>query len=231
MLPWFFSFNHSNYARWLSVHVHDMRSLKFTAPDVTQQFDKRNFVVKKSAKRFSAIAIDQAQEQNNAIVKGEGGAVGLTESPQALRRWMVSGPELARVVNEFEQTMKPDAEKSPSALKQHEEQIVFKPLIFKGFTDDSGQLVVLDTKEIADQEDVNRMRGIKAIGDKESKRFMEECLIKGTTSLYNPIKRNQHSFERHPRKQQKHSNKSHHLKAIAHYFLVSLFPVKQKRAI
>ena len=39
-----------------------------------------------SSKRFSAIAIDQAHEQNHAIVKGDGGAVGLTENPSALRR-------------------------------------------------------------------------------------------------------------------------------------------------
>ena len=51
---------------------------------------------------FSAIAIDQAHEQNNAHVKGDGGAVGLTENPSALRRWMVSGPEMARVIGEFE---------------------------------------------------------------------------------------------------------------------------------
>lgn len=32
----------------------------------------------------------------------EGGAVGLTESPAALRRWMVAGPEVSRMVQEFE---------------------------------------------------------------------------------------------------------------------------------
>lgn len=48
------------------------------------------------------MAIDQAHEQNNAMVKGDGGAVGLTENPNALRRWMLSGPEMARLVNEFE---------------------------------------------------------------------------------------------------------------------------------
>ena len=51
-----------NYARWLSVHWLDMRAL------------------------LCAHAIDQAHEQNHAIVKGDGGAVGLTENPSALRR-------------------------------------------------------------------------------------------------------------------------------------------------
>ena len=109
MLQWFFALNHHNYARWLSVHLLDMRALPQTAPDVARRFDDGFFTVNKSSKRFSAIAIDQAHEQNNAIVKGDGGAVGLrrlTENPSALRRWMVSGPEIARVVNEFENEMK-----------------------------------------------------------------------------------------------------------------------------
>ena len=62
-------------------------------------------MVKKTAHRFSAIAIDQGHEQNNAAVKDDGGAVGLTENPAALRRWMVSGPEMARVIGEFEVSM------------------------------------------------------------------------------------------------------------------------------
>ena len=33
---------------------------------------------------FSAMALDQAHEQINACVKGDGGVVGLTENPSAL---------------------------------------------------------------------------------------------------------------------------------------------------
>ena len=35
-------------------------------------------------------------------MKAEGGAVGLTENPAAFLRWMVAGPESARVTTEFE---------------------------------------------------------------------------------------------------------------------------------
>ena len=30
------------------------------------------------------------------------GAIGFTENPQMLERWMVAGPELSRVIKEFE---------------------------------------------------------------------------------------------------------------------------------
>ena len=48
-----------------------------------------NFVIRKTNNPFSAIAIDQADEQNSAIIKGVGGAVGLlSETLDAvLRSW------------------------------------------------------------------------------------------------------------------------------------------------
>lgn len=54
------------------------------------------------SRRFSSIAIDQAHEQNNALIKGDEGAVGLTENLAALCRWMISGPDVARLITGFE---------------------------------------------------------------------------------------------------------------------------------
>ena len=58
-------------------------------PAVYQEFLHGNFTVNKTGRAFSNIAIDQAHEQNNACVKGDGGAVGLTWNPTALRRYGV----------------------------------------------------------------------------------------------------------------------------------------------
>ena len=49
-------------------------------------------MVHKTKKPFSSIALDQAHEQENAKVKGEGVAAGLTENTSALNRWMIAGP-------------------------------------------------------------------------------------------------------------------------------------------
>ena len=46
--------------------------------------------------------LDQAHDQNNAMLKDSGGAIGLTENPAALKRWMVSGPEQTRLIAKFE---------------------------------------------------------------------------------------------------------------------------------
>ena len=38
----------------------------------------------KTMRPFSSIAIDQAHEQNNKVVKGDGGAAGFLQNPKAL---------------------------------------------------------------------------------------------------------------------------------------------------
>ena len=55
------------------------------------------FMVHMTDNKCSAIAIDQYDEQQNAIIKRSGGAVGLTGNPPAPGRWMVAGPEVPRI--------------------------------------------------------------------------------------------------------------------------------------
>ena len=102
LVPWFFALDHTNYARWIPVHIRDMTELPATHPDVNREFNGGNFTFQKTNRAFSAIAIDQAHEQNNACIKSDGGAIGLTDNPSALRRWMVAGPQVATLIAEFE---------------------------------------------------------------------------------------------------------------------------------
>ena len=118
IVPWFFALRHTNYARWIPVHLRDMVALEDKHPDVFAQYMAGNFTVKKTTYAFAALAIDQAHEQNNASVKGDGGAVGLTENPSALRRWMVSGPEMARVIAEFQATADTRTKKTSGTMSR-----------------------------------------------------------------------------------------------------------------
>ena len=89
MLLYFF------YLRWIPFHLQDMSVLQSNHLDVHKQFIDGNYTVIKTGRPFSAMAIDQAHEQNNACIKGDGGAIGLTEDPSALKRWMLCGPKMA----------------------------------------------------------------------------------------------------------------------------------------
>ncbi len=78
LATWFHALDHTNYARWIPVHLRDMAELPTKHPEVNKMFTAGNFTVQKTNKVFSAIPIDQAHEQNNAYIKDDGGAVGLT---------------------------------------------------------------------------------------------------------------------------------------------------------
>ena len=103
--------DHTNYARWIPVHLRDMVTLPTAYPEVARGFEASNFTIQKTSQQFSAIPIDQAHEQNNAAIKGDGGAVGLTDNPAALRRWMMAGPEITRLIGEFQD--EPDLRNRP----------------------------------------------------------------------------------------------------------------------
>ena len=84
LVPWFHALDHTHYARWIPVHLRDMAALPMKHPGVAREFGAGNFTVRKTKNVLSSIPIDQAHEQNNALIKGDGGSIGLTDNPSAL---------------------------------------------------------------------------------------------------------------------------------------------------
>ena len=72
---------------------------------MAEEFQKGSFVVRKNHHSFTSIPFDQAHEQNNKCVKGDVGAVGLTQNSVQLPHWMMSGPEILRAINDFESSL------------------------------------------------------------------------------------------------------------------------------
>ena len=81
-----------------------MSTLGEKHPQLANAFQRGalDFVVHKPSRDFSAIDIDQAHEQVNAVIKADGGAIGVTEDPSALGRWMIAGPEVSLLVAQYE---------------------------------------------------------------------------------------------------------------------------------
>jgi hypothetical protein len=42
---WFQAMNHTNYARWIPVHLLDMASLATTQPEIAREFQAGNFTI------------------------------------------------------------------------------------------------------------------------------------------------------------------------------------------
>ena len=134
LLPWFFSLDHTHYACWLLVHLKDLSELRVHRLSTLPAFFCGAFTVNKTKRPVSAIALDHADEQCIATVKGDGGTVGLTNNPADLKRWVTAGPEIARLVSSFEHQHL----LSQDRLKDHHEQI---PSVQNAFTRDVDALV------------------------------------------------------------------------------------------
>ena len=113
LVPWFFALDHTHYSRWIPIHIHDMKALPEEIKEDLGQFLRPG--------TSSLVCPLTSVISKTQIVKGSGGAVGLTENPTAFRRWMVAGPEQARLLEEFEaQCLK---ENGPDSLQHHEQHL------------------------------------------------------------------------------------------------------------
>lgn len=213
-IPWVFCLDHINYARWLSVHIRDMCSLSTMHPSVYQEFISGRFVARKTKRPFSAMALDQAHEQVNALVKGDGGAVGLTDNANALQRWMVAGPEISRLIAEFE-----DSTTSKSDSRKHHEQTSAVQTAFakevtalvevfedmgNPFKEDSGDLLTIDTNLIMDSDVQKTVGNAYKLGQEQYKLFVKERFEDQTKPIKEPIKKNKlqlFSSKKSPQKQ------------------------------
>ena len=59
-VPWFFALDHTNYARWIPVHLRDITGQSTRYPDGAMTFNAGNVKIQKTNRVFLAIPIDQA---------------------------------------------------------------------------------------------------------------------------------------------------------------------------
>ena len=221
----FFAMDHFNYSRWIPVHLRDMTSLPVKLRDDFSKF----WAVSKTNNRFSAIPIDQVHEQENSKVKGKGGVVGLTDNPTALLRWAIAGPEQARLITQFEKEYLTDPEDTRVEYQHHDEGIssqerfqhqvnsllhVFTEL-GNPFEETCSELLVIHTRECADDSVVDSINTLENIGTAQYQQFKKEVLQEKSKSIHDTIKKN--SFQLFSTSQTKlKSNQAKKLKSAHH---------------
>ena len=113
---------------------------------------------------------------------------------------------MARLVNEFEAGMATDTGTNEN-VKHHEEHRSFQVSFFKDVKSlaaavedlgnpllkETGDLFTLDTKVIAQESAVSRMRHIESLGKEQCETFISERLVE-KKPLSDPITRNKLSF-------------------------------------
>ncbi|KAK3929500.1 30S ribosomal protein S17 [Frankliniella fusca] len=167
--------------------------------DVTfeQWTNERAFVVRKTLNAFSAIGVDHAHEQNNAAVKSSGGAIGLTQDPSALRRWTIAGPEVTRLLSEFEGKK----EKQPG--QHHEMYTKFQRQFFERcaalkdsflqnenpFLVKGCELLTIDTRIVISKTGIESLKNLESHGMEMLRNFVEKRLETHDVPFYDPVKK------------------------------------------
>ena len=112
MLPWFFALDHTNYARWLTVYIDDIKEIKKNSSPLYTEFCKGKFTLNKTQRLFSSMGEYQAHEQHNKVIKESGGAVGIFDNDQAILEWAISGPAISKLI---------EPKESANQVKSHHE--------------------------------------------------------------------------------------------------------------
>jgi len=133
---------------------------------------------------FCSIPIDQAHEQNNDSIKGDGGAVVLTDNLSALCCWMVAGPQIARVIEEFQDqnqhrrrqtadTLHHDQTPSVQAsfVKDVRSLVDIIEKMGNPFEEESQDVFKLDTKKMVHPAAVETVMNVKRIGQVQFEAF------------------------------------------------------------
>ena len=134
------------------------------------------------------------------MIKGDGGAVGLTESDAALARWVIADPEILRILQDFEVCVGRNSDDN----KHHEQTSAFQKSyktdvqkllqvyvdIGNPFSETcTDDLLSLDTNTLADEVVCNSIRIAHEIGNCQVNKFIEERL-EGAVSILAPLPRN-----------------------------------------
>ena len=200
IIPWMFALDHYCYTRWMTIHVRDLVNIE-NCPAVHAQFLRGNFVIKKTSNKFFALAHDLVHEQLNAMVKGDGDAIGLTENEAALTRWIVAGPETARMLQEYDEKYskaKVDPqrhhEQTPSVQKRFASHVNIVTDVIEEignpFSDTLKDLYALDTKVIMPDSVIHSIRTAEDLGKAQYNAFVQERINGHAIAFSRTIQKN-----------------------------------------
>ena len=201
MMKCFFAFDHFNYARWLSVHLYDLMNIHLFCPDVYNEFMNGNFAYQKSGRKFSKISPDQVHEQNNEVIKGLGGTIPFLnrEHDSGLMRWELSGTEVARLLNEFENGIFDDQcninekhhENTPAFHKRFISDVRKLESCFPCNPFELNDLSKINNFDVRYGKEVNEtLTSLQGKGELQFLNFFENRLVKGKEAINDPIKKN-----------------------------------------
>lgn len=216
MLPFFFSMNHTNYIRGVTLYLQDMIKL----PLEVEHDMKRGMVsVKRTEGKFNAVspdlALEQSQNRSSAVT---GGLIGITKNEEAMQRWLLLYPFKNSIHEAFSSYLEIQAD-STSDINYHNEwtqsrinkdekdiQNIIKYIIACNPYNDNANCALRNiyTGELAEESSVQCLLNIQENGEALLRTYEDERFVLKSKKLSDPIKKNKFSnFVTHSQKQNK----------------------------
>ena len=215
---WAFILVHYNYARWLPVNVRETMNVRVKHSDPYRQFADGFATIAKTQNPFSMIGFDQNHEKQNKELKMHGGTLNLSDEC-VFTEWAVAGPEIARVIMEFEVGMLTRKNavfkhhvQSPSVQQRFVAHTKALVIAFQEagnpFDEDSHEVVIIDTREVLPNNVARSTMGALGEGRKQHADFVAHHLQSTAVAFHAPIKMNKIHL---PGNRHKNRNKSKHV--------------------
>ena len=163
------------------------------------EFLKGNFIVQRSACKFSPIGKDQSHEQSNKNLQAHGGAVSLYDNHEALTLFMLAGSDSSRCIEEFETVLSTTGSSNMTA--HHEEASTFQTkykrnvLAFVEVAEQLGspfsnfqERVALYTQEVMEDQVVASLTQVHGLGKELHLQFVSQTLEQATLPITNTLK-------------------------------------------
>ena len=179
MIPFYFQYDHQNYARWSIIYLAQMIQIP---EQIREEFMKGYFVVKCSELKFTQVDPDHAQEWLNRASKIAGGIIGITNTTSALMNWNLTFNARSFIANQtydmFDLKMdKQVAKETTNARKgrdKTDEDKLFETLSnFKVFTISTNNLINIATNDVATAEIQESLITAKENGEKLMLEFVK----------------------------------------------------------
>ena len=148
------------------------------------------------------MGIDQAHEQNNKILKTDGGVIGIFDNPTALLKWAIWGPVISEILKEEEdgnlsQLHHEDTASFEKDFRKDRDSLIASILEYGNpFKEEEQNLVHITSRHVLDDVATKSVKDVKRIGEDQYTAFVNERLINRRTSLYDTLKRNDLSLFR-----------------------------------
>ena len=186
----------------MPVFIQDFSALKRDHNETYKAFKKGFFTVRKTNCVFSNMGIDQAHEQNNKILKTDGGVIGIFDNPTALLKWAIWGPVISEILKEEEDGNLPQLHHEDTAsferdFRKDRDSLIASILEYGNpFKEEEQNLVHITSRHVLDDVATKSVKDVKRIGEDQYTAFVNERLINRRTSLYDTLKRNDMSLFR-----------------------------------